>query len=174
MSSNRITPKGIYHDRWTSPGGTAVDLGWRSNIVVDRCRFLLAAFMKGDPSSGIQVLKVGRGEESWDVDSPDMPIRTIEQLVDQSPIAIPIRSSQIEYLNAAGNPTEGPTHHLRVSVILAPGTPSIESGETSYPLREFGLFGRFDTQEYMIDYVRHPVIHKQADDSLERIVHLIF
>lgn len=174
MSSNDIAPKGIYHDRWISPGGNIVDLGWRSNIIVDRCRFLLAAFMKNDPSNGIQVLKVGKGEEDWDDDSPEPPVSTIEQLIDPIPVDIPISSDQIEYLDAAGNPAEGPTHRLRITVLLDPGTPPIESGETSYPLREFGLFGRFDSQEYMIDYVRHPVIHKQADDSLERIVHLIF
>lgn len=174
MSSNNFVLKGFYHDRWLRPDGRVVDFGWRSNIVVDRCRFLLAAFMKNDPSNGIQVLKVGQGEENWDNDSPDPPLRTIEQLVDPSPVDVPISSSQIEYLDAAGNPTEGPTHRLRISVILGPGTPPIESGETSYPLREFGLFGQFDSQEYMIDYVRHPVIHKQVDDSLERIVHLIF
>lgn len=174
MSSNNIAPKGIYHDRWISPGGTVVDLGWRSNIIVDRCRFLLAAFMKGDPSNGIQVLKVGKGAQSWDDEPPGPPVSTIEQLADPSPVDIPISSSQIEYLDAAGNPTEGPTHRLRISVILPPATPPIESEETSYPLREFGLFGQFNSQEYMIDYVRHPVIHKQADDTLERIVHLIF
>lgn len=174
MYSNSIAPKGIYHDRWISPRGTVVELGWRSNMVVDRCRFLLAAFMKGDPTNGIQILKVGQGDESWDDEPPEPPVRTIEQLTDPSPVDIPINLSQIVYLDAAGNPIERPTHRLRITVLLEPGTPPIESGETSYPLREFGLFGQFGSQQYMIDYVRHPVIHKQADDSLERIVHLIF
>ena len=174
MTSKNIFLKGIYHDKWISPNGTIVDLGWRSNIVVDRCRILLAAFMKGDSSNGIQVMKVGRGEQFWDDEPPEPPVRTIEQLTDPSPVDIPIGSSLIEYLDATGSPTEGPTHQLRISVMLEPGMPPVESEETSYPMREFGLFGQYGAQEYMIDYVRHPVIHKQAEDSMERTIHLIF
>jgi hypothetical protein len=130
--------------------------------------------MKGDASSGIQLLKVGKGLENWDTDSPEPPVKTIEQLVDPSPIDIPINPGQIEYIDSTANSTTGPTHRLKISITLEAGTPPIESGETSYPLREFGLFGFYGSEEYMIDYVRHPVIHKQADDTLERVIHLIF
>lgn len=174
MSSEIVMPKGLYQDRLISHKGKAIDFGRRSNIIVDRCRFLLAAFMKGDTSSGIQSLKVGKGLDTWDSNPPAQPVRTTEFLTDTSPMDIPITASQIEYLDAAGNITAGPTHSLRITIILGPGTPPIASGETSYPLREFGLFGRFGSEEYMIDYARHPVIHKQADDTLERTIHLIF
>ena len=174
MSLEIIVPKGIYHDRLISPGRQIIDLGWHSNIIVDRCRYLLAAFMKGDLSNGIQVLKVGRGQESWDDEPPDPPVRTIGNLTDPSPIDIPISADKIEYLDSAGDPTTGPTNRLKITITLNPGTPPIEGGETTYPLREFGLFGQFSSQEYMVDYVRHPVIHKQADDTLERTIRLIF
>lgn len=174
MSSSLLLPKGLYHDRIIIPKDCIIDLGWHSNIIVDRCRHLLAAFMKGDPSSGIQALKVGKGATSWDDMPPETPLKTIEQLTDSNPVDIPVDSANIIYLDAAGNPTAGPTHRLKITVTLAPGTPPVESGETSYPLREFGLFGQFGSEEYMIDYVRHPVINKQVDDTLERTVYLIF
>ncbi|MGD9157554.1 MAG: hypothetical protein PVG39_04040 [Desulfobacteraceae bacterium] len=174
MSSELIVLKGVYQDRLINRKGEIIDSGWRSNIIVDRCRFLLAAFMKGDASSGIQSIKIGKGLEVWDSTPPGPPARTTELLTDPGPVDIPISPRQVEYLDAADNMTAGPTHRLRISISLEPGTPSIASGETSYPMREFGLFGLFGTEKYMIDYVRHPVIHKQADDTLERIIHLIF
>jgi hypothetical protein len=167
-------PNGIYHDQIITGQGQVIDLGWKSNIIVDRCRQLLASFMKGDPSSGIQLLKVGIGMESWDEDPPGPPTRTIQQLTDPSPADISINSDQIVYLNAAGDPTEDPTNRLSIAVTLESGTPPIANGETSYPLREFGLFGIYDGDEFMIDYVRHPVIHKQADDTITRTIRLIF
>lgn len=173
MNSTLSLPKGIYHDRIITAQGRAIDFGWRSNIIVDRCRYLLAAFMKGDSPNGIQLLAVGRGLESWD-QTPEPPSRTEQQLTDREPYRIPVESSQIEYLDATGAPTAGPTHRLQVTVTLEPGTPPIEDGETTYPLREFGLFGRFGGKEYMIDYVRHPVIRKGADDTLVRTIRLVF
>lgn len=174
MDSTLSAPKGMYYDRIITARGLVIDRGWDSNIIVDRCRYLLAGFMKGDPSNGIQGLKVGRGQESWDDEPPDPPVRTIENLTDPSPIDIPISDDQIEYLDAAGDPTTGPTNRLKITITLNPGTPPVDGGEESYPLREFALFGKFGTEEYMIDYVRHPVIHKQADDTLERTIRLIF
>lgn len=38
------------------------------------------------------------------------------------------------------------------------------------PLREFGLFGLFDGKDYMINCVRHPVIHKDAASTLVRVI----
>lgn len=174
MSSNIILPKGIYNDQLIRPKGEIVDFGWRSNIIVDRCRYLLAAFMKGESSSGIHLLKLGKGLENWDDDPPDPPVRTIEQLSDPSPVDILISGDQIEYLDAQGSPVSGPTHRLKVSVTISPGDLPIADGETSFPLREFGLFGMFGSEEYMIDYVRHPVIHKEDADTLDRTINLVF
>ncbi|MDH3974178.1 MAG: hypothetical protein OEV42_07850 [Deltaproteobacteria bacterium] len=174
MSSNIILPKGLYHDQLISSKGGIADFGWRSNIIVDRCRYLLAAFMKGESSSGIHLLKLGKGQESWDSDPPGPPVRTIEHLSDPGPVDMPISGGQMEFLDAAGSPVPGPTHRLKVSVTIGPGDLPIAGGETSYPLREFGLFGMFGPEEYMIDYVRHPVIHKEDADTLDRTINLIF
>lgn len=173
MDSTLSLPKGIYHDRIITAQSHVVDFGWRSNIIVDRCRYLLAAFMKGDSPNGIQLLAVGRGLESWD-QTPEPPSRTEQQLTNPAPSEIQIEPGQIEYLDATGVPTAGPTHRLQVTVTIEPGIPPIEDGEITYPLREFGLFGKFGDEEYMIDYVRHPVIHKGADDTLVRTIRLVF
>ncbi len=174
MDYKLLIPKGIYQDQIITGQGQVTDLGWKSNIIVDRCRQLLASFMKGGPSSGIQLLKVGIGMQSWDEETPDPPTREIQQLTDPSPVDIPINTNQIVYLDAAGDPTEDPTNRLSIAVTLESGTPPIANGETSYPLREFGLFGIYDGGGFMIDYVRHPVIHKQADDTITRTIRLIF
>ncbi len=112
--------------------------------------------------------------ESWDEEPPNPPTREIQQLTDPSPVDIPINTNQIVYLDAAGDPTEDPTNRLSIVVTLESGTPPIAIDESSYPLREFGLFGIYDGGEFMIDYVRHPVIHKQADDTITRTIRLIF
>lgn len=176
MNVTQLLPKGMYHDQIITAQGRVIDLGWHSNIVVDRCRNLLAGFMKGDPgvSRGIQLLLVGKGLESWDIIPPPSPLQTDQQLTDPNPITISIDTEQIEYLDDAGVPAAGPTPRIQVAVTLGPGTPPVEGGETTYPLREFGLFGIFQEVEYMIDYVRHPVIRKQAGDTLVRTIRLVF
>lgn len=167
-------PDGKYCDRLIRAGGRVEEGIWRSNIVVDRCRRLLAAFMKRDSAAlGIQSLAIGRGDAAWDSASVP-PTPGIEQLVDTAPVTIPIAAADMKYLDAAGAVTTGPTQRLQVTVTLAPGTPSLPMGASSYPLREFALFGNFGGERYMIDYVRHPVIHKAAGDTLVRTIRLLF
>ncbi len=167
-------PEGKYCDRLIRVSGAVVECGWRSNIVVDRCRRLLAAFMKGDSAAlGIQSLAIGRGDAAWD-STPVAPTPGIEQLVDTAPVTIPIAAAAMSYLDAAGAVTTGPTQRLQIIVTLAPGTPPPPASETSYPLREFALLGHFGGERYMIDYVRHPVIHKAPGDTLVRTIRLVF
>ncbi len=167
------SPQGIYRDRILPARGREIDLGWRSNLVADRCHVLLAAFMRGPGAVGIRFLLVGRGRESWDL-SPEPPRRSIRALTDPEPLRIPLEGSQIDYLDAVGGVAAEPSPHLRVTVTLGPGVPPLAGGDESYPLREFGLFGRLAGEDTMIDYVRHPVIHKRADDTLVRTIRLVF
>jgi hypothetical protein len=169
-----IWPQGQYHDRLLRAGTIVADAGWRPNIVVDRCRQLLAAFMKGDAAaSGIQALAVGRGDPAWDA-TPLPPAPGTEQLVDAAPVMIPVAAADLSYLDAAGHAVAGPTHRLQVVVTLDPGTPPAPMGESGYPLREFALFGDFGGARYMIDCVRHPVINKGPGDTLVRTIRLVF
>jgi hypothetical protein len=41
-------------------------------------------------------------------------------------------------------------------------------------LREFGLFGQLAGSDYMLNSIRHPVIHKDGDATLIRVVRLYF
>lgn len=163
-------PRGLYHDRLITARGEIDDRGWRSNLIVDRARFLIAGFMRGDGPAGIQRLLVGRGLESWD-GAPAPPTRTAQELADPAPFEIPLTSADIAYVNAAGDPTAGPTNRLRLVVTLGENEPP---GEDPFALREFGLFGEFGGEPYMINYVRHGVIHKAADATLIRTIQLVF
>lgn len=167
-------PKGVYRDRIITLDGRITDRGWRSNIIVDRCRRLLAAFMKGDSTMGIQFLALGKGDASWDIVTPALPAPGIQTLTDPHFVRVPVTAGQLEYLDAMGVPAGSATNCIQVTVSLGPGTPPAEGGGASYPLREFGLFGKLGDEEYMIDYVRHPVIHKQPGDTLVRTIRLVF
>ncbi len=172
MTSAEYRPTGIFHDRLLRPGGPVRDLGWRCNLVVDRCRELLAAFLRGDSPLGIRSLRLGSGLAQWDETPPAPPARVDQQLVDPSPFVVPLAAEDIDYLDAAGEPTTGPSHRLGVSVTLDPGQPPPLPNETTFPLREFGLFGSLGGEDFMINYVRHPVIHKEAGDTLVRTLEL--
>jgi len=167
-------PQGMYQDQLIRGGRAIHDTGWRSNIVVDRCRQLLAAFMRGDSAAiGVQSIDVGRGNPMWDT-TPELPSAGAVQLVDTAPVTIPVATTDMSYLDATGNPVPGPPHRLQIVVTLAPAMPPVPMGETSYPLREFALFGVFGGERYMIDCVHHPVVHKAAGDTLVRTIRLVF
>jgi hypothetical protein len=170
---------GRYHDRLIRSSGEEIEYGWRSNVITERCHLLLAAFMKGDmdleggfKAAGISMLAVGRGLAGWEKQPPPPPTGDEQQLVDPEPFTIAIPANTIVYLDDSGVPTAGPTRHIQVTVTLNPGEPPVEKGEV-FPLREFALFGMFEDEYYMIDYVRHRVIHKQAGDTLTREIRLV-
>lgn len=169
----KTLPDGKYRDILRRAGGDSVDFGWRSNIIVDQCRELLAAFMFGAPVSGIQYLQLGRGQSIWDLTPPAPPAPGVTELTDASPVQIEVADLQLDYLDAAGNPTTTPQHRIQVTLELTPGMLPI-SGDELYPLREFALFGELDGDAYMIDYVRHPVMNIAAGDTLTRKIRLIF
>lgn len=174
--------KGRYRDILTEPGrGVVFDSGWNSNTIVDRCRMLLAGFMRSDTSSGIQYLAVGRGDESWDAGIPLTGLETTIALLNQAPDAAPpyehpiaVDDLTFNYLDASETPVGGPTPRLQITATLPPGVPQPLGAGTTYPLREFGLFGRFGGTDYMINTIRHPVIHKGPTATLIRVVRLYF
>jgi hypothetical protein len=172
--------KGIYRDLLRDTDGAPLyDSGWRSNMIVLRCRVLLAAFMRGEQSEtplGIQSLKLGRGDAAWDATTPPKPDpNTITQLVDNTPFVIPKASLTLQYINANNEYSNAPTNRLEIIAAIGPGQPAPETGLPSpYPIREFGLFGKLKGTDYMIDYVRHPLIEKDTAVTLERRIQLIF
>ena len=174
-----ISIKGLYRDVLKGPNGNIIyDSGWVSNTIVDRCRKLLAGFMKNDPSSnGIQYMAVGKGRKEWDDTGARSPEPTTENLVDRYPITIPSTDPPSEltmvYIED-DTVVAGPTNRLQITATLKPGYPAHEEPLMTYPLREFGLFGKFGGEPYMINCIRHPVIHKDVSATLIRVVRLYF
>lgn len=167
-------PHGIYRDRLVTAAGEVVERDWRSNLVVDGCRILLAGFMKGDGPLGIQFALVGRGDPSWDVNGVPAPQRVDTAPVDPNPFSVAVSAAQIDYLDAAGGVSVQPTPRLEVTLTLPAGQPPLDPGASSFPLREFALFGRIAGNATMINSVRHPVLLKAPGDVLTRTVRLVF
>ena len=172
--SSDVTIQGFYRDRLVHADGTiAHDSGWRKNLIVLRCRILLAAFMRNDTALGIRSLQVGRGDPAWDTTPPPVadPATTVE-LVDPAPFTIPVADLTFQYLNATDGVVATPTNRVQVTATLGLNQPTA-IGSPPFPLREFGLFGELNGTPFMIDYIRHPLIEKDGAVTLERRVRLI-
>jgi hypothetical protein len=172
--------KGIFRDRLIGPDGSLLyDSGWAPNTIVDNCRILLAGLMRNELSGGIHHLAVGQGDVEWDTEGVQAPDRTVEALATPYPDHILVDSTAdtnlvLEYLSVADKVVQpGPTSRLQITATLAPGYPAPELPLSTYPLREFGLFGGAGGT-YMINCVRHPVIHKHASATLIRVIRLYF
>lgn len=168
--------EGKYHDRLITAAGDCMDFGWRSNVIVDQCRRLLAAFMKGDAASGIQYLALGRGDAAWDAEAPAPPDMSTDKLTDPAPVTVAVTDAEmtIAFLDNIGDITAGPSHRIQVTVTLPPGSLPIAAGDAAFPLREFALFGQLAADDIMIDYVRHPVMNIGPEDTLIRKIRLVF
>jgi hypothetical protein len=171
--------KGIYRDvLLDARGKTISDTGWRSNLIVLSCRVLLAGLMKSEQTEtplGIQSMKVGKGSPAWDVSMP-APDESLTKLVDPQPFPINREELELIYLDSSGQLSAKPTSRIEIIAKLGPNQPPPDEKSQSkpYPLREFGLFGKLNGEDYMIDYIRHPLIEKDNALTLERHVQLIF
>ncbi len=167
--------QGIYRDILKGEQGNVLhDSGWCSNTIVERCRILLAGFVSNDNSSGIHHLAFGQGLEAWDDDGPPPSDPGATGLVTPYEPAIPFSALTVTYLDDGNNEVAMPTSRLQITAILEPGYPAPLAPLSTYPLREFGLFGRFGGTDYMINAIRHPVIHKDASATLIRMIRLYF
>jgi hypothetical protein len=158
-------------------GNVTWDSGWQKNAIVADCRRLLAGFMRGAPSTtlGIQGLRVGAGLPVWD-QPPGPPPPTPNQvaLVDPNPFTVQRASLQLAYLTGA-TVTATPTNRLQIVATLGPGVPPWPDGtHSTATLREFGLFGRLDGTDVLLNYRTHPAIAKDPSSTLERTIWLIF
>ena len=175
---------GSYRDIMRGPNKNLIyDSGWHKNQIVDQCPELVAALMirfdgyEENNPSGIRFLRVGSGtEESWDPSIPP-PVTTVNL---ETPYMIrngaqgqayddfPITTSDIERKGT----------QLTITAKLPPGYPVPPEGKTSYPLREFGLFGRYGGQDdnnfYMINYVKYHLVEKDHSAELIRRIVLEF
>lgn len=167
--------KGIYRDLVKEPDGRIIhDSGWVHNTIVEQCRILLAGFMRNDPSDGIQYLAVGQGLAAWDDDGTPAPDPAATGLVTPYSPPIPAGELTMSYLDETNNEVSAATSRLQITAIMEPGYPVPLAPLTTYPLREFGLFGRFGGTDYMINSIRHPLIHKDETATLIRMIRLYF
>lgn len=182
MGKKGLIIKGIYRDILKDKNNQVIyDSGWVKNAIVDNCRKLLAAFMKNEfpgATFGIRYLQVGKGLEQWDTEGiPPIDIATTYELITPYVEEISVGDLIIKYLDENNNELPAgadPTSRLQITVTLQPGYPDPEEPLDSYPLREFGLFGEYKGLPYMIDAVRHPVIHKDKESTLIRVIRLYF
>jgi hypothetical protein len=167
---------GIYRDILIEADGSIQEeRGWLHNTIVDRCRVLLAGFVANETTAGIRYLAVGRGLAEWDTEGiPASDPATTIVLQDRSPVRIPVADLDIVYLDASDEVIAQPSNRVQITATLAAGFPAPTPPASSYPLREFGLFGRFGGADFMINSIRHPVIHKDVSASLIRVIRLYF
>src|SRR5690606_30392801 len=116
---------GIYRDRLKRPDGTLIyDSGWTSNTIVDRCRILLAGFMKNESADGIAYLSFGRGDPAWDSGGLPAPGPEATDLVNRYPEIIEAVDLELDYLDNSGQVVAGPTSRLQIRATLEPGFPA--------------------------------------------------
>jgi hypothetical protein len=124
------------------------------------------------------VMKVGAGDEQWDNMWNSSQEQTITKDIDEAEKLCEelITTYEIKPIDIGlGNIEEVGGSSLKFKVTLETDIPSIPEGKKTYPLREFGLFGILNNESsYMINCVRHPVIHKGANTILIREVTLEF
>ena len=167
---------GIYRDVLRDPDGRVVwDRGWKNNTIVQNCRQLLASFMGGAvPSLGIQGLRIGQGSDTWDQTAPPVAAPTQSALVDSNSFLLPKTALQVSFISA-GTVTGTPTNQLQIVATLGPNQPPWpDAGHVAGNLREFGLVGRMNNAEVLINYVTHVVIVKDPASTLTRTIWLTF
>lgn len=186
MTKSNLWIQGIYRDVVEDAQQNVVhDSGWVSNTITVNCRKLLASFVKNEQGEdkkqpqGICHLAVGQGKEAWDhpnLSDPDSPepkdsTGLIQPCED---VPIDLENLDVEYLNADGAVEDGPTCRIRIKATLGDGYPQPLPNTETYPLREFGLFGKLGDDLYMINCVRHPKIDKHKSETLTREIILSF
>ncbi len=168
--------KGKYRDILKGPDNRVIlDTGWRSNTIVHGCKMMIAAMMKNDSPQGVQYLKVGQGDQTWDVTTSTASEDALD-LVSPYRIVIPQHELKMVYLKEDKSRTVSSeiTNVLQITATLAHGFPEPITDSNFYPLREFGLFGRCGSKDYMINCVRHQVINKDVAATLIREIQLYF
>ena len=92
----------------------------------------------------------------------------------RSPYSVPNTKFVVSYLTpdkTAASPT--PTNVLQIVVTLGPGVPSWTDSKTA-TLREFGLYGKLDNGNVLVNYVIHAALPKDPASTLERTLWLDF
>lgn len=147
----------------------------RPNTIVVDCRRILASFMAGASTLGIQGMLFGSGLAAWDSGGPPAATPTQTALADPNPFLVPAANLQIDFVDDVGAVVAGPTNRLQIVATLGPGAPPWpDPNHVAGSLREFGLVGELGLSPALINYVTHPVINKDPANTLERTLWLVF
>ncbi|MEM7305817.1 MAG: hypothetical protein AAF682_04070 [Planctomycetota bacterium] len=173
--SLQTTPRGRYRDVLRGPQrGVVVARPPRSNAIVADCRRVLAGLLGPGQALGIQGLAIGAGLSSWDGCGAPRATPAQTKLVDPKPYVIPASELAIDFIEK-GRVTKQPTNELQIRAKLGADVPPWpDRGHRASSLREFGLLGQLGGAQVLINYVTHPVIHKDRDTTLERTIWLVF
>lgn len=174
------TPAAGLYGRWQdvtrdAAGAVIERTGIMSNTIVVDCRRILASFMAGTPTLGIQGMLFGNGQSAWDVDGTPAASPLQTALVDPNPYLVPTADLQIDFVDEIGTVVPDPTNRLQIVATLGPGEPAWpDAHHVAGSLREFALLGELNGSPTLINYVTHPVINKDPASSLERTLWLVF
>lgn len=147
----------------------------KPNAIVFDCRRLLAAFMAGSSTLGIQGMLFGAGDPAWDGSSPPPATAAQTALVDPNPFLVPAAALAMDFVDDIGAVSAAPTNRLQIVATLGAGAPPWPDGNhVAGSLREFGLVGELGGNPALINYVTHPVINKDPASTLERTLWLVF
>lgn len=152
--SNSI--KGIYRDFLKGEDGAIMhDSGWVSNAIVDRCRILLAGFMKNEISNGIQYLAVGQGLEQWDTTGAPAPNpATTIDLENQFTPTIPVTELDLAFLDENEAEVAGPTN--RIANYRHPGAKLSGANPARKHISVAGIWTVWSIRWYRLYDRRHP------------------
>ncbi len=131
--------------------------------------------MTNETAGGIAGLAVGQGDAAWDSEGvPAASPSATTALVNRFNPPIPFAELDVVYLDANDQVVTGPSSRLQITATLNPGYPTPIAAASSYPLREFGLFGSLNGEDILINTIRHPVLHKDESSTLIRVIRLYF
>lgn len=170
---------GYVRDVLRAPGGAILfDSGWGKNVVTDAGRTLLSAFLHGAPTTvaSIVALRVGEGDAAWDANGTPPPSASTTHLVDAHPYDHLAASLQFDYVNPADDTVSAvPTTKLQVKAALGPHQPAWpDANHATSTLREYGLVGRLNGTDVLVNYRTHAAIAKDPTSTLERTIWLVF
>jgi phage tail-like protein len=182
---------GMYRDVVTNGGVVVSDSGWKKNLILNGFRTLIASFAHGKSAApplsdalGIQAVRFGIGLPAWDAALPPAdPTRTA--LTDPNPFAVPrllppltpgTPNPNFSVTFIQGNVVSATeTNVVEITATLPPGVPGWPDGtHATSTLREFGLVGRLDGADVLLNHVAHTGIAKDPGTTLTRTIRLVF
>jgi hypothetical protein len=130
-------------------------------MLTDGFYVALAAALRETGGAARFFIAVGSGDPGWDA-APPAGDRAADDLVREVARAA-VEGERVEFLDERGDPSDVPTHRLRLSVTFG-------DREAVGTLREAGLFGPGprDGRPVLLSHVVHPRVEKAEGATLSR------